>query len=228
MIACRPLAACCALLTTAGAQAGGHFDVDDAGTLAPGQCQYELWGSRTGHDPAITGIHIGPACAVGPVEIGLGADRFSASGERTVAWVGPQAKWTFYGQGDNAALAAALSAGVVFDVTGGGRAGGQFALPVSWNALDNLQLSVNLGYDWLPGPGTRTGRGGAQAVWAVNDAVSLVAERNRAFGFWTSRLGARVNVTPTLSIDVSAGRIGTQSGNLRSVVIGVNQTFGSQ
>ena len=26
--------------------AAGHFDIDDAGTLDPGQCQYEVWVGR--------------------------------------------------------------------------------------------------------------------------------------------------------------------------------------
>ncbi|WP_269758539.1 hypothetical protein [Variovorax sp. E3] len=79
-----------------GAQAAGHFDVDDAGTLDPGQCQYETWWGRTGTEP-VTGFHFGPACRVGPVELGLNFDRTSVAGVHSVTG-GPQVKWNFLGQ----------------------------------------------------------------------------------------------------------------------------------
>lgn len=211
-----------AALLAAGVQAGGHFDVDDAGTLDPGQCQYEAWVSRAGSSPATHGLHLGPACRVGPVELGLNVDRFSTSGERATTYVGPQLKWTFYGQGADARVSAAMSASATFDVTRGGRAGGQLLLPVTWRALDSLQLHANLGTDWATGTGVRTGRGGAQAEWAINDTVSLIAERNRAYGLWTSRIGARFSLTPLISIDVSAARTGSGSDRIKSLVIGLN------
>jgi len=221
---------CCAFaaaaLLAASAQAGGHFDVDDAGTLDPGQCQYEAWGSRTGRDPATYGLHLGPACRVGAVELGLGVDLLATRGERTVTYAGPQLKWRFYGQEPDAPLAAALSVGATFDVTRGGRAGGQFVMPMTWRVLDNLQLHANLGVDWAPGTGARTRRGGMQAEWALNEAVSLIAERNRAYDLWTSRIGARFSLTPLISIDVSAARIGRGEQRQRGFVIGLNHEFG--
>lgn len=89
-----PLVAAC-LLAGAGARAAGHFDVDDAGTLDAGQCQYEAWWGRTGTEP-VNGLHIGPSCRVGPVELGLNADRLSAQGVHSVT-AGPQLKWNFFG-----------------------------------------------------------------------------------------------------------------------------------
>ncbi|RYY91275.1 MAG: hypothetical protein EOO24_31755, partial [Comamonadaceae bacterium] len=166
--------------------------MDDAGTLDPGQCQYEAWASRTGTEPATRGLHIGPACRVGPLEVGLSVDRLAVRGERSVNFAGPQLKWTFFGQGANAPLAAALSASATFDITRGGRAGGQVMVPVTWRALDNVQLHANLGADWALGSGAH----GAQAEWAVGERVSLIAERNRAFDQWTSRVGVRFSLTP--------------------------------
>jgi hypothetical protein len=49
-------------------------------------------------------------------------------------------------------------------------------------------------------------------------------ERNRAFGSWTSRLGARVSITPLISIDLSAARTGP--GGARSFSVGLNHEFG--
>lgn len=89
------LAAFCAFAGE-GAWAAGHFDVDDAATLDPGQCQYETWWGRTGVEP-VTGFHIGPACRIGPVELGLNLDRLSVQGLHS-ATGGPQLKWTFLGR----------------------------------------------------------------------------------------------------------------------------------
>lgn len=219
--------AAAALLATS-AQAGGHFDVDDAGTLDPGQCQYEAWVSRVGKDPATTGLHLGPACRVGPVELGLNIDRFKTPGERATTFVGPQLKWTFYGQGANAPLAAALSASVVFDATHGGRAGGQLLLPVSWRVIEPLQIHANLGADWLPGTGVRTERYGLAGEWALHPAVSLIVERNRAFDLSTTRAGLRFSLTPLISLDLSAARIGHGAQRQRAFVIGINHEFSAR
>jgi len=217
------LMASCALASV-GAQAAGHFDVDDAGTLDPGQCQYETWWGRTGVEP-ITGFHIGPACRVGPVELGLNIDRLSVQGVHSIT-AGPQLKWTFLGQAADAPLSAAVSMGTVSDLRRGGRMGGQFVVPVTWRPVDSLQLHANLGADWALGTGVRTPRGGAAVEWAINDTVSLIAERNRASGLWTSRIGGRFSLTPLISVDISASRtkpLGERS--VRGFVIGLNHEF---
>jgi len=209
-------------LAAAAAQAGGHFDVDDAGTLDPGQCQYELWGTRV-RRAQTTLWHFGPACRVGPVEIGLNIDRISVAGDHLHA-LGPQLKWTFLGQASDARWSAAVSMGTITELPRrGGRTGGQFVVPVTWRATDSLQVHANLGGDWAAGTGARSGRGGLAGEWAVNDTVSLIAERNRAFGLWTSRIGARFSLTPLISIDVSAARTGPEG--VRSVSIGLNHEF---
>lgn len=210
-------------LAAASVHAGGHFDVDDAGTLGPGQCQYELWGTRT-RSQQTTAWHLGPACRVGPVELGLNIDRIAVAGERTHS-LGPQLKWTFLGQEPDARWSAAISMGATVDLPRrGGRTGGQFVVPVSWRATESLQVRANLGADWSTGSGARSGRGGLAGEWALNDTVSMIAERNRAFGLWTSRLGARVGLTPMISIDLSAARTGPEG--MRSVAIGLNHEFG--
>ncbi|VTU35893.1 hypothetical protein [Variovorax sp. PBL-E5] len=208
-------------LTAATARAGGHFDVDDAGTLDPGQCQYEVWAGRTGIEP-LRVFHLGPACRVGPVELGLNVDRYSGPDGR-IATFGPQLKWTFLGVGADDRLSAAVSASTTWDLTRGGRAGGQFVVPVSWRALDSLWVHVNLGADWATGTGARTGRGGLAGEWAMNDRVSLIVERSRAFEIWTTRAGLRFSLTPLISIDVSASRTGPQG--VRGFVIGLNHEF---
>ncbi|WP_307656858.1 hypothetical protein [Variovorax paradoxus] len=214
------MAAC--ILASAGARAAGHFDIDDAGMLDPGQCQYEAWWGRTGPEP-VTGLHIGPSCRVGPVELGLNIDRLSVQRVHTVT-AGPQLKWNFFGPAADAPLSAALSLGAMFDLTRGGRAGGQFVLPVTWRPADSLQIHANLGADWATGTGARTPRGGLAVEWALDDKVSLIAERSRASGVWTSRIGGRFALTPLVSVDVSASRTGPQ--RVRGFVVGLNHEFG--
>ncbi|WP_242630908.1 hypothetical protein [Variovorax paradoxus] len=221
-LAWLPLAACA--LASAGAQAGGHFDIDDAGTLDAGRCQYEAWWGRTGPEP-VTVLHAGPSCRVGPVELGLNIDRFSVEGVHSVT-VGPQLKWNFFGPAADAPLSAAISLGAVFDVTRGGRAGGQLVLPVTWRPLDRLQVHANIGADWATGTGARTPRGGLAAEWALDEKVSLIAERSRASGVWTSRIGWRFGLTPLISLDVSASRTGAGSRGVNGFVVGLNQEFG--
>ena len=207
-----------------GAQAAGHFDVDDAGTLDPGQCQYETWWGRTGTEP-VTGFHVGPACRIGPVELGLNLDRLSAQGVHTVTG-GPQLKWTFLGQAGDAPFSAAVSMGTVSDLRRGGRMGGQFVVPVTWRPTGSLQVHANLGADWALGTGLRTPRGGMAVEWALNDTVSLIAERNRAAGVWTSRIGGRFSLTPLISVDVGASRsrLPGERG-VTGFVIGLNHEF---
>jgi len=210
-------------LAAATAQAGGHFDVDDAGTLDPGQCQYEFWGTRVRSEHS-TAWHLGPACRVGPLELGLNIDRISVPGD-TVHALGPQLKWTFLGQAPEARWSAAVSMGLLSQQPRrGGRSGGQFVVPMTWRATDSLMVHANLGADWATGSGARTGRGGLAGEWALNDTVSLIAERNRAFGLWTSRVGARVSITPLISIDLSAARTGPSG--VRSFSVGLNHEFG--
>ena len=208
-------------LAAVSAQAGGHFDVDDAGTLDPGQCQYEAWWGRTGPEP-VKVLHVGPSCRVGPFELGLSLDRLSVGGVRSIVG-GPQLKWNFLGPAADAPLSAALSLGAAFDLTRGGRAGGQFVLPVTWRPAGSLQIHANLGADWATGTGVRTGRGGLAAEWALDDKLSLIAERSRASGLWTSRVGGRFSLTPLISVDVSASIAGPQ--RVRGFVVGLNHEF---
>ncbi|MNU58335.1 hypothetical protein D3C71_474720 [compost metagenome] len=218
----RLLLAAVAALPGLGAQAAGHFDVDDAGTLDPGQCQYETWWGRSGAGPVTTGFHVGPACRVGPVELGLNFDRLSAQGVHSVTG-GPQLKWTFAGAAADAPFSAAVSMGAVADLRRGGRWGGQLVVPLTWRPTASLQIHANLGADWALGTGARTPRGGLAVEWALNDAVSLIAERHRAGGLWTSRVGGRFSLTPLISVDISTSRTGPQG--VRGVVIGLNHEF---
>ena len=216
----------CSLLVAAAAGAAGHFDVDDAGTLDAGQCLVELWAGRLRSSADLNFQHMGGACAAGPVELGFNIDRTSAQGAAAAVLVGPQIKWKFWGREPEATWSAAAALAGSIDVRHGGRAGGQFLLPLSWRASDRVNVLVNAGADWATGTGAATVRRGAALEWAFTEHLTLIAERNRAFDLWTSRLGARITVAPLTTIELSASRSGRAGdGRLRGVVIGLNREF---
>lgn len=62
-------------------------------------------------------------------------------------------------------------------------------------------------------------RQGLSGKWAASDSFTVVAERVKIVGDWTSRLGGRFNVSETLSIDLSAARFGPRSERETLVVM---------
>lgn len=214
-----PLAALPMLAWAAAAHAGGHFEVDDAGTLDAGQCQVELWGSH-GQRSGANLWHVGPSCGVGMIELGINAD--ATQGKVQADLLGPQVKWTFFGREANAPVSAAVSGGAQKDVRNGGRWGGQGLLALSWQALEPLVFNANVGGDWAPVDGARSSRGGLQIQWTVRPDLALIAERNRSFSQWGNRVGFGWQVAPRTSIDFSVARIGLGGGDT-VYTVGVNQ-----
>lgn len=212
------LVAMCLTGAAAARAAGGHFDVDDAAVIDPGHCQYEVWASRTPSAPAATLWHLAPGCRVGPVEMALNLDRISnATGMRSTA--GPQLKWVT----DIAApVAAGLVWGAAFDLRRGGRPARTVYAPLTWIARDTFVLNANLGADWDT-TGARTRRLGASGEWVAHEKLTVIAERVKFGGDWTSRLGARFTLTDATSVDLSAARVGPRAA--RVYVIGLNHDF---
>lgn len=198
--------------------AGGHFDVDDATVLDPGHCQYEAWIVRALAAGA-TVAHLGPGCRVGPVELGVNVDRWSvAGGGRTL--LGPQLKWVVDPLVDK--LSAGLAWSAFYDLTNHGRPAQTLYAPFTWWAAEKLWIHANIGLDRDPA-GTRRRRQGVSGEWAASDKFTVIAERLKIVGDWTSRLGGRFNLSETLSVDLSAARFGPRGE--RVYVIGVNQEF---
>ncbi|WP_139237543.1 hypothetical protein [Variovorax sp. OV329] len=208
------------LAVTMAAHAGGHFEVDDAGTLNAGECQVELWGGH-GRKTDINFYHAGPSCGVGVVELGLNWD--ITRGVRTNL-LGPQAKWTFFGREPDSVVSAAVSAGAQYDVHHGGQWGGQGLLALSWQALAPLQVNANLGVDWATEGGDRYSRGGLQVQWAVRPDFTLIAERNHSFSQWGTRVGFSWQVSTQTSIDFSIAHLGLAGGEW-VYTVGLNQAF---
>ena len=198
--------------------AGGHFDVDDAAVVEPGHCQYETWLTRA---PAAstTLFHLGPGCRVGPVELGFNYDRVSSAGEIRNA-LGPQLKWVVD------PLVGPLSAGIAwsaaYDVKRGGRPAHTLYAPITWTVNDRIALNANLGADW-DFAGARTRRLGVSGEWIAHERFTVIGERVKFAGDWTSRLGARFMLSDSISVDLSAARVGPRA--TRVYVIGLNHDF---
>ena len=215
----RPLlaAASIAAIGAPSHAAGGHFDVDDATALDVGRCQIEVWATRA---PAAstTLTHAGTGCRAGPVEIGANLERIAASGDgRTL---GPQLKWVVDPLVDKFSVGVAWSA--AFDLTNQGRPAQTLVAPLTWWAAEKVWLHVNLGVD-RDAEGTRWRREGVAVDWAASARFNVIAERVKFLGGWTSRIGGRVSVNDSLSVDLSVARVGPRAE--RVVVIGLNQEF---
>ena len=59
-----------------------------------------------------------------------------------------------------------------------------------------------------------------------NDLLTVLAERIKFGGEWTSRLGSRFTLGDTLSIDLSAARVGPRAA--RVFAVGLNHEFGRE
>ena len=208
------LVLCCALARAA----GGHFDVDDASMLDQGACQLESWWWRM-PSAAATVVHLGPSCRIGPVEAGIVAERVGVAGVRRHQ-LGPQLKWV------TEALVDQLSAGLVwsasYDLTNGGRPAQTLYAPFTWRAAETLWLHANVGTDRAV-DGMRWRRQGVSVEWAASERFTVIVERIQIARDWTSRIGGRIGIDDTLSLDLSVARSGPQAE--RVYVVGLNQTF---
>lgn len=191
-------ATCMVLAHGAVLAAGGHHAVDDAVVLEPGQCQQETWVDRFG--PGHGAWHLGPACRIGAWELGVNVDQVRFAGEPAFRIAGPQAKWA-------GTFASGWSAGVVLSPGWeAGRYKSTIAIvPVTWQATPSLLLHLNAGRE-LPRHGAGRTLAGVAAEWSANEQWSFVAERfNDTFGR-AARVGARWQVTPSVSLDLSRAR----------------------
>jgi hypothetical protein len=199
------IVACVLALTGSAASAmGGHFDVDDAAVLAPERCQIELWTVGRGESARLW--HVGPACRVGPVELGLVAESVSID-ERHARIVGAQAKvagnWLPHLDGGLVVAAARDTTRRLDLIT--------VYVPVTWSVSRSVNLHAIVGGDHTS-DGRQTGRLGAAGEWALDERFTLLAERFRAFGITLTRLGLRLAVGEHASIDFSAARV-SNTGN---------------
>lgn len=187
--------------------AGGHHAVDDATVLDPGQCQVETWADRE-RGGARTLLHLGSACRIGPMELGVNLDRTRTRGSDAALAGGPQLKWV-------APLGASLSAGIAVSATWQDSrprlASSSLVLPLTWQATPELAVHANLGRDF-PRHGPSLSRKGAAVEWTATPQWMLVAERFQENQGNFRRLGVRYTVNDALSLDLSQARGPTHGG----------------
>ena len=215
----KPTVCMCALWYSSVSAMGGHFDVDDAAVLAAGRCQVEIWAAlarvRGQH-----GQHAGPGCRIGPVELGINVDRAVEQGLRE-SNATAQLKWVVDPVLPH--LSAGLVVGIGRQLGQGGGATASLFTPVTVFASEEWQFHFNVGTD-RSADGVRTRRVGLAGEWVVSDRFSVIAEHIRLLGDSNSRIGVRVGLGDTTSIDMSLAR--TVNGRDRRWSVGLNQEFG--
>ncbi len=200
--------------------AGGHHAVDDAAMLEPGQCQLETWVDRDSHG-ARSLIHLGPACRIGPIELGLNLDGIDSTDMGATTVIGPQIKWAH-------PLTETLSAGVVLGANWQDRSpsfvASTLVFPLTWQSSDTVTLHINVGRDFRRGGEPDTNRAGAAVEWAPLPTWSFLAERWREGDADLWRAGARYAVSQSVSIDVSRAQ-GLHGSEPAAWTLGLNWAF---
>jgi hypothetical protein len=186
------------LLASSAHAAGGHHSVDDAAILDPGRCQLETWLERA-ESAAARLWHVGSACRVGAIELGLNVDAIrSEAGERSDVG-GLQAKWA-RPLGEKVAIGAFF--GTAWQDRSPHRVGTGVLALLTWQASETLQVHVNAGRDFLH-DAPDAGRGGVAAEWSPSKQWSFVAERFGELHTDRWRLGARYAPSANVSFDLS-------------------------
>lgn len=179
-----------------GHAAGGHHAVDDASILEAGQCQLETWAERgSGYQLQ----HVGPACRLAGIELGLNLDRYALRGDAALRTAGPQLKWA-------RELQPGLSWGVIWSATwqsASPRLAGQaLLLPVTWSPREDLSVHVNIGRDFHRRAPDH-GRYGLAVEWQPHPRWQGVVEHWDDGLRQRNRLGMRFLVSESLSADLS-------------------------
>ena len=201
---------------------GGHFDADDALMLEPGRCQVETWAisAPAAHSHA---QHLGPACRVGPLELGLSVDRLvdnTGQAGATSRVAGVQLKWVTSSLLPQ--FSVGLAASIARDSTPGTATARSLYAALTWFASDAWQWHVNVGRD-RDGKSEQFNRAALAAEWAASDHFTLLAEVLRLGGARNRRIGLRIGLAEFTSIDMSA--MHTSSDGKRRWGLGLNHEF---
>lgn len=179
-----------------GRAAGGHHAVDDASILDPGQCQVELWAEQASQREL---QHMGPACRVAGVELGLNVERSALGAASSTGSGGAQVKWA-------AEVQPGLAMGVVWAAGWQGAAarltGHTLLLPLSWSPREDLDLHVNVGRELRPHEAD-VERLGAAVEWRMSAHWQTLLEWWRDSGGPQARVGGRYAVSDGVSVDLS-------------------------
>jgi hypothetical protein len=183
--------------TPAALAAGGHHAVDDAEILDPGACEVQTWIERA--RPARL-LHLGAACRVGPVQLGIAGDYTREDGS-SLTDQAVELKWA-------REVAEGWSAGVAVSRGWQARArpryqGTTAAGLLSWAPREDLSLHANLGRDFVH-EGDDERRGGISIDWTPGGgAWTLIGERFRQEGGHFARAALRWTPAKDWTLDLS-------------------------
>ena len=179
--------------------AGGHHAVDDASLLEAGQCQIETWAEQ---GQGVRRQHVGPACRLNDVELGLNLDRDAPRGEAPQRMVGAQLKWA-------SELQPGLSWGAVWSATWQSAAphlaGQALLFPLTWSPREDLSVHVNVGRDFHRRAPDH-GRYGLALEWQPHPRWQGVVEHWDDGLRTRHRVGLRHVVNEAVSVDLSRAR----------------------
>lgn len=197
--------------------AGGHHAVDDATILDAGQCQVELWTERQAGDQL---QHLGPACHLFGVELGLHLDRNVIAQRSAPGTAGVQVKWAHE-------LQPGLSLGALWAADwqhGATRSATQtLLLPLTWQPHDTLAVHLNVGREFHP-QAADVARHGVALEWQPVARWQLLAERWHDATPLRQRVGLRLLASDAVSVDLS--RATARGGELPARwALGVNWAF---
>lgn len=211
------VAAAALLCPVAGHAAGGHHAVDDAAIVDPGRCQVETW-LEHGRQHRLQ--HVGPACHLLGVELGVNLDRSVTQGEPVLRGAGLQIKWA-------QDMQPGFSWGWVWSATWQNTAprfaGQSLLLPLSWSPREDLTVHVNLGRDVLRRAADRS-RYGVALEWQPTAQWQGLIEHWDDGLRAQHRLGVRHLLSDALSLDLSRAQ---PRGAAREAwwSLGLNWTF---
>lgn len=194
------------VVATQARAAGGAQTVDDAAVETPGHCHLENWAARTGRGDLQLNSGIGcTTTAVPRLEFDLAVqyNRTDRVGDTTVI---PGLKFAAVDFGHGVSLA--IEGNVTWGTLADRIETTDLIVPLMIQLRPDLQMSLNLGWEW-----NRTGVAhrafyGAQFMWLVDSNVSLMVE---GFGYSDGVAGYQAGVrwTPVawLDLDLLAGRL---------------------
>lgn len=190
------------LVVTAPAHAAGSLLVDDAGTLANGQCQLEGWLRGRAGPRELTAV---AACARGGSEGSLGLGHLRGDG--SAPWTLGVKRTLGSLRGERVQLAIAATAGGDLRRAGARAWSLNVPLSIALDADGRAQLHLNAGQDR-----SRTARGltgGIGTAFQLGPRWSLLAERWRdAGGERSTQFGLRRHLHGEATLDLLGGRSG--------------------
>jgi hypothetical protein len=177
--------------------AGGHHSVDDAAILPEGACQQENWAS--GAQAGSRLVHVGGACRLGPVQLGIAAEYARDPDASDTAW-GLQVKWA---RDVTPTVSLGMVAQPVWQAHLRPRYQGVSAQALAtWRPRDTVAIHANAGRDFLNG-GEGEKRGGVAAEWMPVQDWWLTVERYREDATHFTRAGVRWLASQHWSVDIS-------------------------